>query len=106
MSGENDKRLQSVLGFDPTKANDGVGSAFKEALAEIHEERKAVNKVRVKELLQKAIELKTKMAKARKEFESNSAKFDKELGNVLKTIERMSKGEDTQEEQVTEEPKS
>ena len=91
----NADRLQKVLGFDAAQANAGSADAFKDALAEINEERRVEGKAKAKELLKKAMELRSKQDKARKEFEAAAAKFEKELGQLLKTIEAMANGNNT-----------
>jgi Sec-independent protein translocase protein TatA len=92
-------RLKNVLGFDPAQGTGSSAGAFKDALAELQAERDAENKVKAKDLLKKAMELRTKMDKAKKEFASQESKFEKELGKLLKTIEAMASGQEAPAEE-------
>ncbi len=100
-------RLKAVLGFDPAQQGaPGTGSAFKDALAEIQAEKDAENKVKAKDLLKKAMELRGKMDKAKKEFASQEAKFEKELGKMLRTIEAMAAGKEAPAEEAAAAPEA
>jgi 3-dehydroquinate dehydratase len=96
----NDQRLASILGFDPTSPAQGAGDALAAAVAEVKAERRAENLVKAKELVKKAMELRVKQDKLKKEFQAADAKFEKELGALLNTIQKMGDGgeADTQEE--------
>lgn len=74
------------------------GEVLKDALAEIASEDRESRKTKAKELLRKAIELDGQMKKARADFAKQSAKWDKELGGLLRRIEAMKDGREPEQE--------
>ncbi len=95
----NDQRISSLLGFDPAQSAGGTGDALAAAVAEVKAERRAEALVKAKELVKKAMDLRVKQDKLKREFQAQDAKFEKELGNLLNTLQKMSDGSaDTTEE--------
>lgn len=86
--------LREMLGFDPTSEMSVSASVLGDAIKELQEERAAKVKAKAKEQLQKAIELQVKMKQAKKEFDGQTKKFEKELGKVMRSLEAMAKGEE------------
>lgn len=97
----NDKRISDLLGFDPAQSGAGAGDALTAAIAEVKAERRAEGLVKAKELVKKAMDLRVKQDKLKREFSAQDAKFEKELGNLLNTIQKMSEGGDTTQEETT-----
>lgn len=97
--------LKEMLGFDPTVELSVSGNVLGEAIKEIQEERALKVKAKAKEQLLKAIDLQTKMKVAKRNFEKEAKKFDKELGKVMKALEAMSKGEEVPPEEENKEEK-
>lgn len=83
----NSERLEKLCGFDPTKKLNATGSLLAEVAKELCEEREAKAKDSAREQLRKAVELREKMYNVRREFEGQTAKFEKELGNLLSRLE-------------------
>lgn len=96
-------KLASLLGFDPTKASPGVSDAMSAAMAEIAEENKKKAQGAAKALLTEAIQLSEQMAKADREYRNQKAKFDKNLGKLLRRIEGMASGKPVQEDEEKQE---
>lgn len=84
-------RLTTALGFDPTK-NTASAEVFKAALSRVTAKRAEAQEAEAVVLIEKAIALQGEMAKQERAFAAQKAKFDKELGKLLRTIEAMSKG--------------
>jgi hypothetical protein len=80
-------RLQELLGFDAAKRGTLTSELFGEVVKEIQEERAKEAKSRAKEHLVKAMQLREQMEKARKDFENQYKKFEKELGSVLNQVQ-------------------
>jgi len=97
-------RLAEQLGFDPTKQPAGSADLLAEVVQEIQAERVAKARNKIKEVLLKAMELKTQHEKVRKDFEKESQRFEKELGKTLGELERMATGKTSPEPQVNESP--
>ncbi len=83
----NASRLEKICGFDPTKKLSATGLLLAEVTRELREERETKAKDAARDQLKKAIELREKMHAIRKEFEGQTAKFDKELGKLLGRLE-------------------
>lgn len=83
----NAERLEKLCGFDPTKKLNATGDLLAEVVKELKEEREVKAKDSAREQLRKALELREKMDNVRKEFEGQTAKFDKELGKLLSRLE-------------------
>ena len=83
-----EKRLQKILGFDPTKNGSGKG-VLTEALSVIQNERAEQNKKKAEELIRKAISSAEKMAEAKKKFEGEMNKSEKELSKLVSAIEAL-----------------
>lgn len=79
----NANKLEQIVGFDAAKKPGVSKDVFKEVLDEILEERKQKAKVAAKEQLTKALNLREQMATARKKFDQEWEKSDKELGKVV-----------------------
>jgi len=99
------ERLQELLGFDAAKKGTLTSELFGEVVKEIQEERQKEAKARAKEHLVKAMQLREQMEKARKDFEGQYKKFEKELGNILNQIQGILTGKpcESQEEGKNEE---
>ena len=98
----NSERLEKLCGFDPTKKLNATGELLAEVAKELREERETKAKASAREQLKKAVELREKMHNARKEFEGQCAKFDKELGNLLGRLESGLRGTQPAEDKQTE----
>lgn len=85
-------RLQDLLGFDAAKKGTLTSELFSEVVKEIQEERSKEAKVRAKEHLLKAMGLREQMDKAKKDFDSQYKKFEKELGKILNQIQSILSG--------------
>ena len=85
-------RLTALAGFDPAKQPTTTKEIFAEVVADIHKERAERAKVAAREQLLKAFELREKMSKVEREFLSQKAKFDKELGKMLNRLEASLQG--------------
>lgn len=79
----NSDKLLELLGFDGAKNPAITDGVFGEALADIKADRDKLAKEEAKKLLAQAIELRKQMAEAKKTFEGQTRKFDKELGRVI-----------------------
>ena len=88
----NANRLEELVGFDAAKAPSVTQDVFKEVLDEILEDRKQKAKVQAKEQLIKALTLREEMAKARRKFEAEWEKSDKELGKVVNKLHAVLNG--------------
>jgi hypothetical protein len=85
------ERMDGMLGFDASKNNPGK-TVFDEALKAVTKKRDEANKTKAVELIEKAIGLREKIDAAKKQFEGQEKKFNKELGKLLSSIEAMAKG--------------
>lgn len=85
------EKLAGILGFDPQGDVAAVG-AISEAVLEIANERKALAKLKAKELIAKAIDMSKKKAEIDKAYKQESIKWDKEMGKLMKEIEGLSNG--------------
>ena len=74
---------ESKSTFDPTKPPTATKSALDKAVETITAERAAQAEEKATAIYREAIELCEKREKARKQFASADAKFDKELGKIL-----------------------
>ena len=84
------ERLQSILGFDPTKSGGNTG-VLNDALSEIKKERDERNKKKASELIKKAIECVEKMDELKSQFNSTLNKSEKELSKLISSIEQLGK---------------
>lgn len=91
------ERLEKLIGFDAAKSSNLTQDLFQEVLGDIKKERFEKAKVAAREQLVKAMELREKMAKAEKEFNSQKAKFNKELGKLLNRLESSLNGRPVEE---------
>jgi uncharacterized protein YpuA (DUF1002 family) len=85
------ERLQGILGFDPAKNKAGQ-SVLTDALAEIKKDRDEQNKQKASELIKKAIACVEKMEDAKKQFNAEINKAEKELGKLVSSIEQLGGG--------------
>lgn len=92
------ERLQEMLGFDAARKGSLTQEVLGEALKEIKEEKAKEGKVRAKEQLLKAMQIREQMDKAAKEFNKQQQKMDKELCKILNQIEGNLKGQPVCEE--------
>lgn len=86
------EKLSDLLTFDPAKRSTLTQELFGEVVAEIKEERAKEAKIKAKEQLIKAMQLREQMAKAEKEFNNQKQKMEKELGKVLGQIQGILSG--------------
>lgn len=91
-------KLEGLLGFDPTKRETLTQELFKEVVQEISKERTDKAKAQAKEHLTKAIQLREGMVKARRDFDREDKKFEKELGKVMNQIQGVLTGQEPHEE--------
>ena len=98
----NADKLQSLLDFDAAKRPTLTQELFAEVVKEIQEERAKDAKVKAKEQLVKAMQLREQMAKAKKDFEGQHNKMEKELGKVLNQIQGILSGKCPEENQECE----
>jgi len=94
----NSERLEKLCGFDPAKKLNATGKLLEEVVADIRAEREEEAKKAAREQLTKAMGLREQMAKARREFDSQQSKFEKELGKLLNRLEAGFRGEPAPEE--------
>ena len=94
------KKLVDTLGFDPAKAPTGSAAVLTEVIAEITKERDDKIRIQLKELLTKAMDLRVTVEKAKKAFDKETQKYEKELGKILNDLERLASGKDAPEEPV------
>jgi hypothetical protein len=87
------ERLQEMLGFDAARKGNLSQEVLGEALKEIQEERAKEGKVKAKEQLVKAMQIREQMDKASKEFNKQQQKMDKELCKILSQIEGNLRGQ-------------
>lgn len=91
------EKLNTLLGFDVTKATRLTSEFFGEVVAEIAKERTDIAKGKAKELLTKAISLREQASKAGKDFAAQMKKFDKELTKVIGSVQGILDGRSPQE---------
>ncbi len=101
----NVEKLADMLEFDPAKRPTLTQDVFSEVLKEIKEERAKVAKTQGKELIVKAMALRESMAKAKKTFEAEYNKNEKELGKIINQIQSNLSGKAPDETQECEEKK-
>ena len=92
---QNTKALSELLG--PAAAQAGV---LQSAIAEVAKEDAEARKAKAKELIRKAIGFSKQMDRAKRDFNAQVAKFDKELGKVLRQINAMADGKEPTEEEA------
>lgn len=86
------ERLTSMVGFDPAGSPKLTDDIFKEVMKDINEERAEKAKAKAKGLLEQAFALREQMAKARRDFEGQEKKFNKELNKLLNRLESELRG--------------
>lgn len=84
---KNTERLGDML-----KPHEQKLDILKEALDEVSQERAEKRKESAKELIRKALDLKSQMDKAKSAFEGQTKKWDKELGKVMNRLQNMASG--------------
>lgn len=89
---KNIDKLKGILGFDPGAKPSLSGNLFKEVVEEITQERTKTAKAQAKELLVQAMALQEKWGKASAAFKTEEAKFEKELGTLLKKVNSQLEG--------------
>lgn len=97
--GSNAEKLTTLLDFDPAKRPSLTQELFGEVVKEIKEERAKEAKVKAKEQLVKAMQIRESMAKAEKDFNGQKQKMEKELGKVLNQIQGILSGKCPEENQ-------
>lgn len=96
----NSDKLFDILKFDASKKGSSItNDVFQEVVKEITDERMKEAKVKAKEHLLKAMQLREQMERARKDFDALYKKSEKELGKVLNQVESMLSGKPVEEEQ-------
>jgi hypothetical protein len=88
----NAERLTDLLTFDPGRGVPLTGKAFAKVVREIKREKLATAQQQAKDLLVRAMDLQKQKTDAKRVFERQEKKFDKELGKVLKQIDNLLKG--------------
>lgn len=83
----NADRLQELLTFDAAKKQNLTQELMSEVVKEITEERVKEAKSRAKEQLVKAMQLREQMAKAKRDFDNQHQKMEKELGKIMNQIQ-------------------
>ena len=84
---QNTKQLEAMVG----KGEYGA-ELLRQALDEVSQEDIAKKKSAVKELIRQAVDLSSKMSAVEKSFLAEKAKYDKQLGGLLKKINNFSIG--------------
>jgi hypothetical protein len=96
---DNTERLEKLMGFDVVKRQGITKEIFKEVLGEVQEKRMEEAKTAAREQISKAIELREKMHKVKREFDGQMRKFDKDLGKLLNQLEAGLSGQPTEQPQ-------
>lgn len=96
-------QLCEKLGFDPARQATGDAGLLADVVKEIQQEREKEVKTKVKELLVLAMQVRKQMDDARKKFEREWAKMEKELGKILGDLERLASGKPVEEPAAAEE---
>ena len=99
----NAERLENLLGFDAAKPESVTKGLLDEVVGEIQEERKKKAKVAAKEQVVKLMDQREKMYKAKKQFDGEFGKFEKEFGKMLNRLEGTLRGGPAPEETDTSE---
>lgn len=102
----NADKLNEILTFDPAKRTSLTQELFGEVVKEIKEERAKEAKVKAKEQLIKAMQLREQMVKAEKDFNNQKQKMEKELGKVMNQIQGILSGKCPEENSCDEEKKA
>jgi hypothetical protein len=89
---DNTQRLVELIQFDPAKPASLTQDLLSEVVKDLSDERLKAAKTQAREWIAKAIDLRTQMHKAQREFNSQMAKFEKELGKILNQVEGMLRG--------------
>lgn len=92
------ERLNELVGFDTSKQPSATSELFGEVLKKIKEERADIAKKRAEDLLRQALELNEKRIAAKRAFESQDKRFDKELGKLIGRIDGMINGRPPQDD--------
>lgn len=88
----NSERLEKLVDFDVTRRPTLTRDLFQEIVGDLKKERYEKAKTAAREQLVKAIELREKMHKVKREFEAQEKKFEKELGKLLNSVEASLEG--------------
>lgn len=91
-------KLTEILGYDPTKNPSPTAAILAEVANELRKEREDKARGRAKELLTKAVELRTQKADLDKKYQQAAQKFDKEFGKLMKQIDALAQGQEPAEE--------
>jgi hypothetical protein len=94
----NADKLTDMLKFDAAKRPTLTQDVFADVVKEITEERVKAVKSQAKDQLVKAMGIQEQMSKAKKEFESQHKKMEKELGKILNQIQSILSGKEPEEE--------
>ena len=95
MSDQNIDKVAALctrLGFAPARQPTGDGKVLASVIEEIQKERETKVRGQLKELMVKAMDVRTTIDKARKAFDGESRKYEKELGKILNEIDRLASG--------------
>jgi CRISPR/Cas system CSM-associated protein Csm2 small subunit len=99
----NSDKLQELLTFDAAKKHNLTQELMSEVVKEITEERVKEAKTRAKEQLVKAMQLREQMAKAKRDFDNQYQKMEKELGKIMNQIQGILTGKNPDPEEAKEE---
>lgn len=95
----NADKLATLLEFDAAKHPTLTQELFGEVVKEIREERVKGAKIKAKEQLVKAMQLREQMSKAVKDFNGQQQKMERELGKILNQIQGILNGKCPDENQ-------
>lgn len=93
--------MTKLLGSDPAQGVSITAAILQEAVKELHEEDNKERKIKAKELLVRAKDLRKQMVKAKKEYLQQEQKAEKELSKLVSQIERIAAGGVEEEPQQT-----
>jgi len=99
-------KLSNMLGFDPAKKVSITKDAFADVVKEIQEERMTEVKLRAKEQLVKAMQLREQMHKVDRDYQNQKKKFEKDLGKILNQITGALSGKSQEEIEEQEKEKT
>ena len=99
MSGTARDRLESLLGFDPAKADATSQDVVQQAVAEIQEERSKAAAAKAKEFITKGMELVQRFDAAQKAARKEEQKFEKDLKKLMDQIDRLKSGKSVADEE-------
>lgn len=84
--------LIQKLGFDPAKQPTGDARILSKVMDKIKAEREALVEKQVEDLVRKLMEIRQTMDKAKKEFDKQYQKHEKEVAKLLTDLDRIASG--------------